>query len=339
MSKKILVIYTGGTIGMQASDSGYVAVPGFEQLLRNRLDNSHHALLPDFEVLEYPHLIDSANLRPDNWRQIATSITENYGRYDGFVVLHGTDTMAFTASALSFMLQGLDKPVILTGSQIPLSQLRNDALDNMITTLLLAGESTPVAEVCVYFNGRLLRGNRASKVKATGLDAFDSPNFPWLGQVGIHIELHRQLLVKPAPKQFQVPEFDPAAVAILQIYPGIPATTAAAIVNQPGVKAVIIQSYGVGNLPDSDTALLQVLREAAGRGVHLLNLSRCLQAQVSQGAYACSAVLNEIGVLSGGDMTLEAAFTKLHLLLATEADPQAVQAALKRSLVGEVSLD
>ncbi|WP_027856240.1 asparaginase [Marinobacterium jannaschii] len=339
MSKKILVIYTGGTIGMQASDSGYVAVPGFEQLLRNRLDNSHHALLPEFEVLEYEQLIDSANLRPDNWRQIASSISDNYARYDGFIVLHGTDTMAFTASALSFMLQGLGKPVILTGSQIPLSQLRNDALDNMITALLLAGESRPVNEVCVYFNGRLLRGNRASKVKATGLDAFDSPNFPWLGQVGIHIELHRQLLIQPAAEKFQIPEFDPAAVAILQIYPGMPATTAAAIINQPGVRAVIIQSYGVGNLPDADAELIAVLREAAAGGIQLLNLSRCLQAQVSQGAYACSAVLNEIGVISGGDMTLEAAFAKLHLLLATESDPQAMREQLQRSLAGEISLD
>ncbi len=337
MARKVLVIYTGGTIGMQPSANGYVPVAGFEQLLRNRLDHSHHALLPAFDVLEYEQLIDSANLTPDHWTQLAESISAHYDDYQGFIILHGTDTMAFSAAALSFMLRGLDKPVIITGAQIPLSQLRNDALDNMITALLLAGGDYPIHEVCIYFNGRLLRGNRASKLKATGLDAFDSPNFPWLGQVGIHIELHPHLLQPAGTPAFLIPRFAPDAVAILQIYPGISAQAASAIVNQPGVRALIIQSYGVGNLPDANAPLMAVLRQAAADGIILLNLSRCLQAQVSQGAYACSAVLNEMGVIAGADMTLEAAFAKLHLLLASETRPEAIRAQLGRALAGEMS--
>jgi L-asparaginase len=280
-------------------------------------------------------LIDSANLNPGHWNKIAGQIISQYEEYDGFIVLHGTDTMAYSASMLSYMLQGLDKPVIFTGSQIPLSELRNDALDNLISTLQLAAFH-PLPEVCLYFNGRLLRGNRSSKVKATGLDAFDSPNFPWMGQVGIHIELHERLLLAPRGQAFCNPEFDHRAVSILPIYPGISAETTHAICSTPGLRAVILRSYGVGNLPDQDPGFIQALQSAAAGGLIMVNISQCLQAEVAQGHYACSAVLNEMGVIPGREMTQEAAFTKLHFLLAGCADNDIVKQQFSTPLAGEI---
>lgn len=336
MQRKVLLIHTGGTIGMQKQAGTYLPVQGFEALLRSRLDHSHHAELPRFDFLELEHLIDSANLTPNHWQQIAARVIERYAHYDGFVILHGTDTMAYSASALSFILQGLDKPVILTGAQIPLAELRSDALDNLITSLLLAGFH-PINEVCVYFSGRLLRGNRSCKVKATGLDAFDSPNFPWLGQVGLHIELHSGLFLSSAAENFVNPDFIPEAVAVLPVYPGINAEMANAVCHTKGLKALILQSYGVGNLPDQNAALMKALADASSRGITIMNISRCVQANIYQGHYACSQVLNDIGVVSGGDMTIEAAFCKLHFLLATEAGKKLTE-RLNTSLAGEVDL-
>ena len=335
MSGKVLLIHTGGTIGMQKLAEGYQPISGFQALLRSRLDHSHHAQLPDFDYLELDTLIDSANLEPAHWNQIAEKVIGNYQDYVGFVILHGTDTMSFSASALSFMLQGLGKPVIITGSQIPLSELRSDALDNLITALLLAG-FYPINEVCIYFSGRLLRGNRSSKMKATGLDAFDSPNFPWLGQVGLHIELHTRLFLPEQAEQFSNPDFHEGAVAVLPIYPGMSAEMAGAICNTASTKALILQSYGVGNLPDKNSGLMTALQVAADNGTLIVNISRCPQAHVFQGQYACSQVLNDMGVIAGEDMTLEATFCKLHYLIATENDTSVIKDKLASNLVGEI---
>lgn len=334
MSQKILILYTGGTIGMQRSEKGYVPVTGFEELIKDRIAHSHHAALPEFDVVELLPLIDSANLEPFHWNRIAEQLIAKYQSYDGFIVLHGTDTMAYSASMLSFMLQGLDKPVILTGAQIPLSELRNDALDNLITSILLAAFH-PINEVCIYFSGRLLRGNRASKVKATGLDAFDSPNFPWLGQVGLHIELHKQLFMDSARCHFVNPEFTAGSVSILPIYPGIDGEIAKAICSQPQLKALILRSYGVGNLPDENTGLIKALSQASQKLV-IVNISQCLQANIMQGQYACSSVLNDMGVLSGEGMTLEAGLCKLHYLLATENINESIKAKFVQNLAGEL---
>lgn len=334
-SPRVLLIHTGGTIGMQASDKGYVPVPGFETLLREKLESSVHDTLPDFDVLEYEQLIDSANLHPDHWTQILTTLISRYDEYDGFVILHGTDTMAYTASALSFALKGLSKPVLLTGSQIPLTELRNDALDNLITALIIAGFHN-VPEVCVYFNGRLLRGNRSRKVKATGLDAFDSPNFPWLGQVGIHIELHNQLIQPAGEPDFKAPTYRPGAVATLPIQPGMPHNQFNAVLDDPEIAAVILLSYGVGNLPDTNQTLMNALGRASKNRKVLLNLSSCLQAQTLHGAYACSAELEAIGVIAGGNITPEAAYSKLHTLLALGETPDTIKALMLQSLCGEM---
>ncbi|PIE23623.1 MAG: L-asparaginase 1 [Neptuniibacter caesariensis] len=337
MAHKILIIHTGGTIGMQASPEGYIPVSGFETLIRERLAHSHHAALPEFDMLELSPLIDSANLNPEHWNQIAQILQAHYRQYQGFVILHGTDTMAYSASMLSYLMQGLDKPVIFTGSQIPLSELRNDALDNLITALILAAFH-PVNEVCVYFNGRLLRGNRSSKVKATGLDAFDSPNYPWLGQIGLHIELHSHLFLASADgPRFSNPGFAANAVAVLPIYPGIGRETAEAVCNIPGIHAVILRSYGVGNLPDSNKDFIETLHSASRHNILLVNSSQCLQADVFQGQYACSSILNQIGVLSAGEMTLEAVYTKLHFLLATCDNMSEVKERFMFAIAGERS--
>lgn len=332
---RVLILYTGGTIGMRPSPEGYIPVAGFESLLRQKLENSAHDALPEFELIEFDRLIDSSNLMLSDWSAIAESLIQHYDQYDGFVVLHGTDTMAYSASALSFQLQGLNKPVIVSGSQIPLIELRNDALDNLITSMIIAGFH-PVPEVCIYFNGRLLRGNRSRKVKATGLDAFDSPNFPWLGQVGIHFELHKSLIRNAGNPEFQAINYRDEAVLILPIYPGMPTTLVDRMLSAEQTAGVIVQSYGVGNLPDSNRALMKSFARATEAGKVLINISSCLQGDVLQGTYATSSALDEIGMISGGNMTPEAAFSKLHSLLATVSDRTQVRLRMQQNLCGEM---
>ncbi|MEH6629078.1 MAG: asparaginase [Motiliproteus sp.] len=336
MKKRILILYTGGTIGMEPSEQGYVPVAGFDRLLQKLLRSRAAQQLPDYEVLEFDNLIDSANLVPADWTLIATKIEQHWADYDGFIVLHGTDTMAYTASALSFMLKGTDKPVILTGSQIPLAELRNDALDNLVTALFLAG-NYPIPEVCIYFNGRLLRGNRSCKLKSMGFDAFDSPNFPWLGQVGIHIDLHENLLLEKSDPEFYIREFNPSAVCIMPIYPGIPARILDRVLDQHDVRGLILQSYGVGNPPDANQKFISTLEQASARGVVVLNITQCLQGPVNQGAYATGATLNRIGVVPGSDLTLEAAFAKMHFLISQNLESDSIRSELQHSLCGESS--
>ncbi|WP_417228163.1 asparaginase [Amphritea sp.] len=335
MKQKILVIYAGGTIGMQASAQGYVPVAGFERQVRQQLNDERAAQLPAFDMLELDQLIDSSNLQPHHWCELAGIIQQRWQQYDGFVLLHGTDTMAYTASMLSFMLQGIDKPVIVTGSQIPLAELRNDALDNLLTALIFAGQYS-IPEVCICFNGRLLRGNRSRKLKSAALDAFDSPNYGHLGQAGINITLHAERLLAVGRANFNIPELNPDAVVVLPVYPGMSASVAKAILNDNAVKGCVLQTYGAGNPPDANSELMRVLEEAIKRGVSIVNVTQCLQGEVNQGAYATGATLNRLGVIAGSDLTLEAAFTKLHYLIATE--PQAhIGALMVKPLCGEMA--
>lgn len=333
--KRVLIIYTGGTIGMQNAGQGYRPVDGFADLLARRLEGRTLSPLPDYDLIEFDELLDSANLHPEDWSHIATTIIENAPNYDGFIILHGTDTMAYTASMLSFMLQGLNKPVIVTGAQIPLIELRNDAFSNVVTSLILAG-NYHIPEVCLYFNGRLLRGNRARKLKSTGFDAFDSPNFPHLGEVGINIDI-RQDLVLPerATADFHQAGFQPDALAVVRMYPGICADMVKAMTASPRLKAIIIQSYGVGNPPDKNRDLIDFLEEAHTRGIVVVNVSQCIVGAVDQGVYATGSAFSRIGVVPGGDMTLEAAFTKLHYLISKGLSPQEIRKEVRLPYCGE----
>ncbi|MGI1670272.1 MAG: asparaginase [Neptuniibacter sp.] len=335
MKKHILIIYTGGTIGMEGSEQGYVPTDGFASRLDTLLSARATDRLPAYSMIELERLIDSANLVPNDWSHIAQQLVENWDMYDGFVVLHGTDTMAYTASALSFMLRGIDKPVIVTGSQIPLAEVRNDALDNLVSSLILAG-NFPVPEVCIYFNGKLLRGNRSTKLKSVGLDAFDSPNYPALAEVGIHVNLRQELLLKQQAKtSFNLKPFEQESVVAIQVFPGISAKVIDALLQGDGVRALILQTYGVGNPPGNNKAFIERLRQAHEDGIVVVNLSQCLYGGVYQGAYATGDAFNQIGIVPGSDLTLEAAFTKLHCLISEGYSNEEIRRLMPESICGE----
>ncbi len=332
MTKRILILYTGGTVGMVPSDDGYVPSPGFEQRFCEQLGSSIEQL-PEFDVVEFDNLIDSSNLQPSDWNYIATQLTKCWDQYDGFVVLHGTDTMAYTASALSFMLQGLDRPVIVTGSQIPLIQPRSDALSNVVTSIMLAARDE-ICEVVIYFDGKLLRGNRASKIHSTSFNAFDSPDFPALGDIGIYFQLRNELLLPAGKFTPVIPDFDPKSVVVLPIYPGLQAHTVDALLTS-NLRGLILLNYGVGNPPNQNLELMAQFERAIELGVVIVNLSQCRHGPVVQGAYSTGAIFNRLGVIGGSDLTLEAAFTKLHWLLAQKLSVNDIRNLLTQSLCGE----
>jgi L-asparaginase len=338
MKKRICVLYTGGTIGMRRTADGYVPEAGFDALLADILPRQPLTDLPELAVHEYEHLIDSANIRPRDWYCIARDIEERYAAFDGFVILHGTDTMAYTSSMLSFIFGGLRKPIIVTGSQIPLREMRNDARNNMITALILAADYA-IPEVCLYFNGKLARGNRATKVKAEGLEAFDSPNYPLLGRIGINIDIQTHaVLTDNGPESFQFPAPSAAPrLAVLRVFPGIDVDWLAKLL-EPPLQGLILQSYGVGNAPTEYEGFVEALARASERGVVIVNLSQCLEGRVDQNKYAAGSALNQARVLSGYDMTLEAAYTKLYHLLALDLPAPEVRTLMQTDLCGECSV-
>lgn len=354
----LLVLHTGGTIGMRPGPRGFAPSRGalLETIARTpqlhdpAVGIGEHGGRPSFttppfatgarvryEVLEYDPLLDSANLDLSHWACFARDLGRLHDRYDGFVVLHGTDTMAFTASALSFMLEGLAKPVVLTGSQIPLVCLRNDALDNLLGALELAALH-PIPEVTLYFHHKLLRGNRASKHDASSLDAFDSPNLAPLATVGIDVALNETLLLAADPRPFGVRTELSPHVASLRLYPGI---TSGVLENflRPPLEGLVLETYGSGNGPER-ADLLAVLREASARGVLVLNVTQCPRGQV-RGDYQVGRALAEAGVIAGGDLTSEAAMAKLALVLGQRAAAgwtrEAQVRVLQTPLRGEMS--
>ncbi|MDO8953475.1 MAG: asparaginase [Gammaproteobacteria bacterium] len=331
----VLIIYTGGTIGMQKSAKGFIPVSGFltQQLLS--LPEFADPALPAFTVMEYSPLIDSSNMRPENWVQIAGDILENYNQYDGFIVLHGTDTMAYTASALSFMLENLAKPVICTGSQIALGQLRSDATKNIIDSLLIAGLNK-IPEVCVYFNNILLRGNRTQKVHANSMQAFASPNYPDLGNAGITIHIHENHLQSMPKAALSLRVIKQPLIANLRLFPGISAKIFQALFDQ-GIDGLVLDTYGSGNAPNNDPELLACIKQACDKGVVIVNISQCAQGSVDMAGYATGTALADCGVISGFDMTPEAALTKLYYLFSADYSIADIRSLMQNNLRGELS--
>jgi L-asparaginase len=336
MRKKVYIAYTGGTIGMKSTEVGYVPATGYLEKLMNNIPELKSDILPDYHICEYEPLLDSSNMTPDDWLKIANDIAAHYKEFDGFVVLHGTDTMAYTASALPFMLQGLQKPVILTGAQIPLCKVRNDARENLITALLIAANNK-IPEVCLCFGDKLLRGNRAVKVDAEGLDAFESPNYPAIGTVGIEININWDLVLPPAKtrKPLKVNALNEARVAGLRLFPGISIDIIKNFL-QPPIRGLILQTYGMGNAPE-DLKLISAFKAANDRGVVIVNCTQCLKGTVNMEDYATGVALAKAGVISGFDMTLEAALAKLSFLLNQKLSVAKIKKMMQTDMRGELT--
>jgi len=335
---RVMLIYTGGTFGM-AHDAHGVLMPFDFALILEHLPTLRNLSL-ELTVISFNHPIDSSNIRPEHWQTIAKIIFENYTDNDGFVVLHGTDTMAFTASALSFMLSGLAKPVILTGAQLPISEPRSDARENLITSLEIAAAKkngmAVVPEVCIYFGDELIRGNRSKKTESMHFDAFQSENYPPLAKAGVKIEYNMTAIHQSSSIETLqlLDKLDPS-IAILKLFPGITEATVRAVINIAGLKAIVLETYGSGNAPTTQW-FIELLKEAIVKSIIVLNISQCPGGMVVQGKYETSKVLQEIGVLSGGDMTTEAALTKLMVLLG-EYGPKAAKQKIGKSIVGELT--
>lgn len=336
MNKRILILNTGGTISSIKTAHGYEPVSGYVAMVLSQVPALQHSDMPEYVIKEYQPLLDSSNMTVHEWNRIAQDIADEYANYDGFIIFHGTDTMAYTASALSFMLENLHKPVIITGSQIPLSELRNDAIDNVITSLWLCAHQ-PINEVCIYFNQRLLRGNRTQKVSAQQFNAFDSPNYPHLAAIGINIELHEQLLLAPSTKDFNLQTITPHFIANFRLFPGFASEVLAYILEQP-IRGLIIETYGAGNAQNNDPYFLSLLQKACARGVIIVNCTQCQQGKVTMSQYATGSTLQQAGLISGHDMTPEAAHCKLLYLLSKNLDTSHIKQLMEADLCGELSL-
>jgi lysophospholipase len=346
-TNRVLVIYTGGTIGMQSSPRGYVPAPGYLAQRLASMPLFHDPSRPPlttplsrydrrvrYDILEYDPLLDSSNMGLEDWVKIARDIERFYQYYDAFVILHGTDTMAYTASALSFMLENLGKTVILTGSQIPIAEARSDAIDNVLGALTIAGHFE-IPEVCLYFANKLMRGNRTRKVDASGFAAFQSSNFPALVDVGIDLQVHWDRVVSPSARPFAVRPITQRNVAALRLFPGISAEMIANVL-QPPIAGVVLESFGTGNAPDRRQDFLDALRAGTDRGVVIVNVTQCQRGAVSTD-YAAGRALAEVGVIGGADMTPEAALTKLAFLLSQNQPRPEVERLLKANLRGELT--
>ena len=340
MNPKVLLIYTGGTIGMAQDPKTGVWSP-FDFSSLNAAMPSLRDLNVDIGVHSFAKAIDSSDMNPEHWIEIAKVIENNYNDYDGFVVLHGTDTMSYTASALSFMLEGLEKPVILTGSQLPIGVLRSDGKDNLINSVEIAGYkengNALIPEVCICFENNLYRGNRTTKLNAENFNAFYSGNYPALAEVGIHVKYNRHaILSQTESRGFKVHKKLDDRVAILKIYPGLSQKTVESILEIEGLQGLILETYGSGNAPSAPW-FINALKNAIDNGLIVLNISQCKAGKVEMGKYEASVNLLNVGVISGEDMSTESAVTKMMILLGSITPKSKVIELLQVSLCGEMS--
>lgn len=333
--KKIAIIYTGGTIGMERSENGYIPSPNSLQQTLEGISDLCHPDMPQWTLLEFSPLLDSSNMAVHEWNKIGQAVTNLYDLYDGFVILHGTDTMAYSASALSFMLDGLAKPVIFTGAQIPLCELRSDGRDNIINSLIIAG-SGRAREVCVYFNGVLLRGNRSTKQSSDHLLAFESPNYPHLAEAGIDLQYRDEALWQPKDTTLNFRPFSEVPIGVIKVFPGIQFELFESIMTDK-LKGVVLETFGAGNIPSYGGNLLPIIQKAYNSGTIVTVCSQCMQGTVSLGAYATSKALHDIGAVNGKDMTTEAALTKLYYLFSLGLPKEEIKEKMAQNLRGELT--
>jgi len=337
---KVLLIYTGGTIGMiEDPETGALTAFDFNHLSDQIPELSR--INTELKVVSMGMPIDSSDMNPMIWQDIAQQVVDSYDAFDGFVVLHGSDTMAFTASALSFMLQGIKKPVILTGSQLPIGTIRTDGKENLITSIEIAAskdknEESIIQEVAIYFEYSLYRGNRTSKVSAHAFEAFISPNYLELAIAGVDIKYNSSAFFKTSLPELNYKFKMDDRVALMKIFPGFSTKVYKNMFDIQHVKAVVIESFGAGNVPNN-TAFFEMIKSYIDSGGVVINITQCSSGSVSQGKYANSTMLNEIGVVSGVDLTTEAAITKVMYLLGNYSDTKEISRLMQASLVGEMS--